>query len=126
MRRPTLAEQLREARDDGDPDNPVLFDLVEELEQLERRINLLEAQVAAARVALPAGDGAAGIGSCVRVRYCDSDEVAEYHLVGPIEPHVGNNRVSIFSDLGFPITTLTGTPRCRSGAPSTWRPTRTC
>jgi transcription elongation factor GreA len=100
VRRPALAQQLREARDDGDPDNPVLFDLVEEQEQLERRINLLEAHVAAARVARPAGDGAAGIGSCVRVRYCDSDEVAEYDLVGPIEPDVGNNRVSIGAPVG--------------------------
>ena len=60
VRRAALTEQLREAREDGDPDNPVLFDLLEEQAQLEGRINLLEAQIAAARVVGPRGDGRLG------------------------------------------------------------------
>jgi transcription elongation factor GreA len=100
VRRQEMTEHLREVREDGDPDNPVLFDLLEEQAQLEGRINLLEARVAAARIVGPAGDGTAGIGSCVRVRHCDSGEVAEYGLVGQIESDAGNGRVSVGAPVG--------------------------
>ena len=100
VRRSALIEQVREAREDRDPDNPMLFDLLEEQAQLEGRISVLEAQVAAARVVGPALDGIAGIGSCVRVRHCGSGDVAEYELVGPIESDVGNGRVSVGSPVG--------------------------
>jgi transcription elongation GreA/GreB family factor len=50
-----LSERLREARQDGDlADNPALLDLLEEQAQLERRISMLEGQVAAAQIAAPA------------------------------------------------------------------------
>ena len=45
--RQELSEQLRDVREDGDPDNPMMFDLLEEQAQLEGRIALLEAQAAA-------------------------------------------------------------------------------
>jgi hypothetical protein len=45
-----MREQLRDVREEGDPDSPLLFDLLEEQAQLEGRIALLEAQVAAARI----------------------------------------------------------------------------
>jgi transcription elongation factor GreA len=99
-RRAALTEQLREAREDGDPDNPVLFELLEERAQLEGRISFLEAHIAAAQVVRPSRNGAAGIGSCVRVRHCDSGDVAEYDLVGPIESDVGNGRVSVGAPVG--------------------------
>jgi transcription elongation factor GreA len=120
VRRAALTEQLREAREDGDPDNPVLFDLLEEQAQLDGRISLLEAQVAAAQVVRPAADGAAGIGSCVRVRHCESGDVAEYDLVGPIESDVGNGRVSVGAPVGRALlgrcggeTVVVETPRGR-------------
>lgn len=100
MRRGALTEQLREAHEDSDPDNPLLFDLLEEQAQLEGRISVLEAQVAAAQVVRHAADGSAGIGSCVRVRHCDSGDIAEYDLVGPIESDVGNGRVSVGAPVG--------------------------
>jgi transcription elongation factor GreA len=100
VRRAELVEQLRETRDDGDSDNPVLFDLFEEQAQLESRIGLLEGQIAAAQVVRKAADGLAGIGSWVRVRHCDSDDVAEYELVGPIESDIGNGRVSVGAPVG--------------------------
>jgi transcription elongation factor GreA len=99
-RRAALTEQLREAREDGGLDNPVLFELLEEQAQLERRIGFLAAHIAAARVVRPSRDAAAGIGSCVRVRHCDSGDVAEYELVGPIESDGGNCRVSVGSPVG--------------------------
>jgi transcription elongation factor GreA len=100
VRRVALTEQLREAREDGDPDNPLLFELLEEQAQLEGRISLLEAQVAAAQVVRHAVDGSAGIGSCVRLRDCDTGEVVEYDLVGPIESDVGSGRVSVGAPVG--------------------------
>lgn len=100
IRRQEMSELLRDARQDRDPDNPTLFDLLEEQAQLEQRIALLEVQAAAAQIVGPAADGTAGIGSCVRVRHGDSDEVAEYELVGPIESDVGNGRVSVEAPVG--------------------------
>jgi transcription elongation factor GreA len=119
VQRAALSEQLRQARADGDSDNRALFDLLEEQAQLERRISVLEAQVAAARVAAPPTNGRAGIGSCVRVRHRSGD-VAEYHLVSSIESDLGNGRVSIAAPVGRALvgrrsgeTVLVETPKGR-------------
>ena len=59
-----LSERLRDARQDGHlSDNPQLFDLLEERAQLDGRIAVIEAQLAAAQIAAPVSDGCAGIGS---------------------------------------------------------------
>jgi transcription elongation factor GreA len=98
--RRALAERLREARQDGDlDDNPALLDLFEEQAQLERRIALLESQLAVAEIVAPAGDGLAGIGSIVRVRD-DTGATREYELVGPLESDIGSGRVSIEAPVG--------------------------
>jgi transcription elongation factor GreA len=99
--RQDLAERFRAARNDGDvAENPALIDLLEEQGQLERRIAVLEAQVASARVAAPARDGIAGLGTSVRVRESATGEVAEYELVGAVETDVGNGRVSLAAPVG--------------------------
>jgi transcription elongation factor GreA len=96
-----LSERLRDARQDGHlADNPPLFDLLEEQARLDRRIAVLEAQLAAAQIAAPATDGRAGIGSRVRVRDLEVGNTAEYELVGAIEPKVGNGRVSVAAPVG--------------------------
>jgi transcription elongation factor GreA len=96
-----LRERLRDARQDGHlADNPPLFDLLEEQAQLDLRIAVLEAQLAAAQIAAPPSDGRAGIGSRVRVRDLEVGETVEYELVGAIEPRVGNGRVSIAAPVG--------------------------
>lgn len=100
VRRAEMSQHLREAREESDPDNPALYDLLEGQAQLEQRIALLEAQLAAARVVEPASDGCAGIGSRVRVRHRDSGDVAEYELVGLIESGPGNGRVSVGAPVG--------------------------
>jgi transcription elongation factor GreA len=100
VRRPELGEQLRVLREAADADDPAFFDLLEEQAQLEGRIGLLEAQIAAARVVGPARDGAAGIGTSVRVRHADTGESAEYRLVGPIEADADGGRVSVASPVG--------------------------
>ncbi|MGH3023108.1 MAG: GreA/GreB family elongation factor [Gaiellaceae bacterium] len=96
-----VSERLREAREDGHlADNPALYDLLVEQARLERRIATLEAQVAAAQVVAPPDNGIAGIGASVRVRDVAADEVAEYELVGEIEPGVANGRVSVGAPVG--------------------------
>jgi len=100
VERRDLSERLREARQDGDlADNLALQDLLEEQAQLERRIALLDAQLAAAEIVAPASDGQVGIGSVVRV--CDGEGTTfEFELVGPLESDVGNGRVSISAPVG--------------------------
>ena len=100
VRRAEITAHLREAREDSDPDNPALYELLEGQTQLEQRIAVLRAQVAAARVVEPAADGSAGIASLVRVRHGDSGEIAEYELVGPVEADIGNGRVSVGAPVG--------------------------
>ena len=95
-----LSERLREARQDGNlSDNPALQDLLEEQAQLERRIALLEAQLAVAEIVAPAADGRIGFGSVVCVRDGDGERF-ELELVGPLESDVTNGRVSIGAPVG--------------------------
>ena len=99
--RRVMSERLREARADGHlEDNPALFDVLEEQAQLERRIETLEARLAAARIAEPNRDGSVGIGSSVRLRDLEPSELVEYEVVGAIEGNVGLGRVSIEAPVG--------------------------
>jgi len=96
-----MSERLREAREDGDlANNPALYELLEEQVQLERRIAILEGQLAAAEIVIPIPEGAASIGSFVRVRDGQAGDLAEYELVGPIEADIANGRVSVDAPVG--------------------------
>ena len=67
------------------------------------RIAALSEKLAAAQVAAAPADGRAGVGSAVRVRHLDSGDVAEYELVGTIEPGVGHRRVSVGAPVGHAL-----------------------
>jgi transcription elongation factor GreA len=96
-----VSERVEGARNDGDlADNPTLYDVLEEQAQLERRIALLEAQLAGVRIADPPADGAAGVGCYVRVRDESTRETSEYELVGAIEGDVGDGRVTVDAPVG--------------------------
>ena len=99
--RRATSERLREARADGHlEDNPALFHVLEEQAQLELRIATLEARLAAARIAEPNTDGSAGIGSSVRLRDLETNELVDYEVVGAIEGNVGQGRVSVEAPVG--------------------------
>jgi transcription elongation factor GreA len=99
--RADMSERIREAREDGSvANNPALYDLLEAQVQLEARIAILGEQLAAAEIVVPAADGAAGIGSVVRVRDQHTGELAEYELVGPIESDIANGRLSVNAPVG--------------------------
>jgi transcription elongation factor GreA len=102
--RQRMSERMRDARLDGDvADNPALLELLEEQLQLEMRIAALSEKLAAAQVAPAPADGRAGVGSVVRVRHLDSGDIAEYELVGTIEPGVGYRRVSVGAPVGHAL-----------------------
>jgi transcription elongation factor GreA len=103
-----MREQLREARADAPfDDNPALFDAFQQQAQLERRIAVLEDHLAAARIAEPEGNGKAGIGSLIRLRDLETDELLEYTLVGAIEANPGQGRVSIDAPVGRALVAAT-------------------
>ena len=96
--------RLRQARDDGHlDDNPALFDALEEQAHIEHRIAVLEDRLAAARIAEPSPDGRAAIGSRVRLRDLETDELSEYELVGSLEGDARLGRVSIDAPMGMSI-----------------------
>jgi transcription elongation factor GreA len=91
----------RQRGEDGHlANNPALYDLLEEQVRLEQRIAILEGQLAAAAIVVPAADGAASIGSVVRLRDRETGDLAEYEPVGPIESDIANGRVSIDAPVG--------------------------
>jgi transcription elongation factor GreA len=99
--RADMSERLRVARDDGPlADNPALYELLDEQAQLEGRIATLQARLAAAEIVVPANNGAASIGSFVRVRDRRTGDVVEYELVGSIESDIGNGRLSVDAPVG--------------------------
>jgi transcription elongation factor GreA len=96
-----VSARLREARADGHlDDNPALFEALEEQAQVEHRIALLEDRLVAARIAEPSLDGRAGIGSKVRLRDLETDDLSEYELVGAMEGDATLGRVSIDAPMG--------------------------
>jgi transcription elongation factor GreA len=103
-----MSERLRDARADAPiDDNPALFDTFQEQAQLERRIAVLERHLWAARIAEPAGNGIAGIGSLVRLRDLETDELVEYALVGAIEANPSHGRVSVDAPVGRALIAAT-------------------
>jgi transcription elongation factor GreA len=80
-------------------DDSALQALVEERAELERRIAVLEGQLAVAEIVPPAADGAVGFGSLVRVSDGDGRDLV-YELVGPLEADIGSGRVSISAPVG--------------------------
>ena len=103
-----MSERLRETRADAPPDvNPALFEAFQEQAQLERRIALLETHLWGARIAEPDPDGSAGIGSLLRLRDLETDELVEYALVGAMEANPGQGLVSVDAPVGRALIAAT-------------------
>ena len=103
-----MSERLRETRADAPPDdNPALFEAFQEQAQLERRIALLEAHLLGARIAEPDPTGSAGVGSLLRLRDLETDELVEYTLVGVMEANPGQGRVSVDAPVGRALIAAT-------------------
>lgn len=103
VRRRELAERLHAAREDGSDlgDNPELAAALEEQERLERRVAMLETQLAFARQVDGApADGLAAVGTRVLVRELDSGDELQLDLVGTIEADAAHGRFSVVSPVG--------------------------
>jgi transcription elongation factor GreA len=102
IRRRQLADDLREAREDGaEPgENAGVAAVLDDQATLERRIDELEAALAVVQVVDPPADGVAGIGQRVRLRLAAGADPIEYELVGPLEADPGARRISIDSPVG--------------------------
>ena len=101
--RPTIAEQIRHAREQGsDPtENLDLRDAVDTLMRIETRIHELDALLATAeplQAGQTAGSGAQ-LGATVTVRLPDGEE-ATYVLVSPAEAAPRRGRLSVESPIG--------------------------
>lgn len=103
VKRHELTERLHAARDDrGDlADNPELAEALEEQERLERRIAVLETQLAHARqVDGDRADGLAAVGTRVLVRELEDGDELVLDLVGTIEADAARGRFSVVSPVG--------------------------
>ena len=101
--RPTIAEQIRQAREQGsDPtENLDLRDAVDSFMRIEGRIHELQALLAAAEPleTRPASGAGAQLGATVTVRLPDGEE-ASYVLVSPAEAAPRRGRLSVESPIG--------------------------
>jgi transcription elongation factor GreA len=103
VRRAEMRERLRQAREGGGDlaDNNDLLEAFEEQERLERRIARLETHLAVARIVDGAcRDGAAAIGTSVRLRNLVEPELLDYELVGSVEADPSRGKISGESPVG--------------------------
>jgi transcription elongation factor GreA len=102
VRRRQLAEDLREAREDGgEPgENTAVSAALDVQAAVERRIDELEALLADVEIVEPPEDGVAGIGQRVTLRMAPGAAPVEYELVGPMEADPAERRISIASPVG--------------------------
>jgi transcription elongation factor GreA len=105
VRRREVTERLHAARGDGAlGDNPELVEALEEQERLERRVAVLEAQLAlAVQVDAAPSDGLAAVGTRVIVRDVDGGDELVLDLVGAIEADAVRGRFTVASPVGRAI-----------------------
>ena len=103
IRRKEVAEKLKEARSYGDlPENAEYDEAKNEQGMLEAQIADLEVVIANAIIV---DDGSmsldeVGIGSYVKLKDFDLDEIVEYQIVGSTESDPDENRISDESPVG--------------------------
>ena len=106
-RRREVAARLQEALElAGDlGDNPEYLDALREQEELERRIDVLQEQLASARVvdAEPRRDGPVGVGSWAELEDLDTGDRSRFVIVGSPEANPTLGRLSIESPVGSAV-----------------------
>jgi transcription elongation factor GreA len=104
-RAPQLRAAIKHAREQGDlSENAAYHAAREELAKLEAKVSQLQGQLAGAEIIdakkLASANGKAVFGSSVRVTDLDSGREDTYHLVGPGEADVLENRILTTSPIG--------------------------
>ncbi|MGX5378131.1 transcription elongation factor GreA [Ligilactobacillus sp. LYQ135] len=102
--RPAKIKQLQEARALGDlSENAEYSAAKRDLRHLENRLRYLNKQLQYAQIIKPENNGKVDIGTTVKLRFEDDDEVETYHIVGKQEARVEEHKISFDSPIGRAI-----------------------
>lgn len=104
VRRPAVIKALKEARALGDLSENADYDAARaEQAQVEGRIQELEKIMENVEIIEKADTSKVGLGTTVKIKYVDDDELEEYRIVGSKEADPSNNKVSNESPLALAI-----------------------
>lgn len=93
--RPEVIEELSAARAQGDLSENADYDAARtEQAQVEGRIQELEKIMENAHIIKKASTDKVGLGTTVKIKYVDDDEIEEYRIVGSKEADPSNNKIS--------------------------------
>ncbi len=95
VKRPAVIKALKEARALGDLSENADYDAARtEQAQVEGRIQELEKIIENAHIIKKASTDKVGLGTTVKIKYVDDDEIEEYRIVGSKEADPSNNKIS--------------------------------
>ena len=104
VERPRIIEALKDARALGDLSENADYDAARaEQAQIEGRIVELEHIIENAVIIEKKGTDKVSLGTTVKIKYVDDDEVEEYRIVGSKEADPSNNKISNESPLAKSI-----------------------
>ena len=102
--RPEVISQIKEARAQGDLSENAEYHAARDKQgQIEARIKELEYLLDNAVIIEEGKKGNIGVGSTVKIKYIDDDEVEEYTIVGSTEADPFNNKISNESPIAVGI-----------------------
>lgn len=104
VKRPAVIKALKEARALGDLSENADYDAARaEQAQVEGRIQELEKIMENVVIIEKTNTDHVGLGTTVKIKYIDDDEIEEYKIVGSKEADPSNNKVSNESPLASAI-----------------------
>ena len=100
VKRPEVIKALKDARALGDLSENADYDAARnEQAQVEGRIKELELLLEKAELIEKSNTDEVGLGSTIRIKYDDDDDIEEYRIVGSKEADPSNNKISNESPL---------------------------
>ena len=104
VKRPEVIKALKEARALGDLSENADYDAARaEQAQIEGRILELEKILENAHIIEKASTDKVSLGSTVKIKYIEDDEIEEYRIVGSKEADPSNNKISNESPIALAI-----------------------
>ena len=101
VKRPEVIKALKEARALGDLSENADYDAARaEQAQVEGRIQELEKIMENAHIIKKGSTDKVSLGTTVKIKYVDDDDIEEYRIVGSKEADPSNNKISNESQLG--------------------------
>ena len=95
VKRPANIQSIKEARALGDLSENADYDAARtEQAQVEGRIQELEKIMENAHIIKKVSTDKVGLGTTVKIKYVDDDEIEEYRIVGSKEADPSNNKIS--------------------------------